>query len=282
MTGGDVLGATLESLFFLVLLYILYLPFRGRTQPNSTGGVLEGQAGRNNYGYVLGNDLYAYPAYGNFHGLDISLPIEMPHIYLDSLRSGGHGVGAVFDSNQRISLEGDFDKYFAVFVPQKYESIALSILSPDVMATLEDKAWDFDVEIYGSHLRIISNKKPLKDIELQQRMLAVAQEILPEIEGRMRSWTEANTREAYTQDLFVYPSKGVRIFGRYMSWARFWLSVFWCMCVLGFLMAGVSLFAEGHVAQALGAMVVTVIVFAALELFTTRSEQLVKFWARRS
>ena len=56
------------------------------------------------------------------------------------------------NKSQALSLEGNFDSYFTLYVPTKYEKDALYIFTPDVMARLIDSSRDFDIEIIGSNI----------------------------------------------------------------------------------------------------------------------------------
>ncbi len=47
------------------------------------------------------------------------------------------------DGAKQLELEGNFDNYFEVFVPQGFEVDALQILAPDVMADLIDNYKEF-------------------------------------------------------------------------------------------------------------------------------------------
>jgi hypothetical protein len=81
--------------------------------------------------------------------LAITLPAPLPHLYLDSL-ANGRSPGDLPTSvakQQRLSLEGDFDRHFAAFAPTGYGTDALYALTPDVMAALIDDASAFDVEV---------------------------------------------------------------------------------------------------------------------------------------
>ena len=53
----------------------------------------------------------------------------------------------VISNSQRISLEGDFDKYFTLYAPKQYEIDVRYILTPDVMAALVDQSSLFDIEL---------------------------------------------------------------------------------------------------------------------------------------
>jgi hypothetical protein len=78
------------------------------------------------------------------------LPIALPHIVLDA--HGNNAIGRArlpiaFAKDQRLSLEGDFDRFFTLFCPEGYETDALYLFSPDTMAVFVDEAAPFDVEL---------------------------------------------------------------------------------------------------------------------------------------
>ncbi|GAA3596599.1 hypothetical protein GCM10022198_20670 [Klugiella xanthotipulae] len=81
--------------------------------------------------------------------LAFQLDRRLPHIVLDSLSNNPlwSNLPDAFNRDQRLSLEGDFDRYFTLYCPREYERDALYILTPDVMALLIDHAAPFDVEI---------------------------------------------------------------------------------------------------------------------------------------
>ena len=92
--------------------------------------------------------------------------------------------------------------------------MALSILAPDLMATLEDYAATFDVEIYGSCIRIISNREVLHDDLLLSQLQVVAQKVMIEVDHRLQSWGPEDSRAALKEDLRIYQSRGRRMRGR--------------------------------------------------------------------
>jgi len=277
--NGDILGALLSTVLTLLAMSVIYLVVR-RLAPNTTAGILMSRS-QTEYGYVYGNNIKSYTAFGNFHGIDIRLPVEMPHIYLDSLKAGGHGVNTVIDSSQRIDLEGDFSQYFNVFVPVGYEAVALSIITPDVMEVLKLHASRFDVEIYGSHLRIISNRPVLNDPEQYAAIMQVAEYLLKEIEDRIPSWTQANTLASIDQDLHVYSAGGFRVMGRYITSSRLWLTLWWAMCLVGLFSLGVFCVYSGNSAVGWGCLLTSAVLFAILQLFSHYTEAQARFWSRR-
>lgn len=82
---------------------------------------------------------------GTSLGWYLAVPLErpLPHMVLARRGSGFdrsvHGV--------RLSLEGDFDRYFDLVVPPGYEHDALYVFTPDLMALLIDHAAHADAEI---------------------------------------------------------------------------------------------------------------------------------------
>jgi hypothetical protein len=85
----------------------------------------------------------------------IRLAVPLPHIVLDAQRNNGSGnpdLPVSLASHQRLSLEGDFDRHFALYCPQGYEADALYLFTPDTMARLIDNAALFDIEIIDDYL----------------------------------------------------------------------------------------------------------------------------------
>lgn len=79
----------------------------------------------------------------------IKLGAAMPHI---SLLSTGHRTPALAAyaapaRDQRLSLEGDFNRHYELYCPSGYERDALYLFTPDVMARLIDEVHGFDVEL---------------------------------------------------------------------------------------------------------------------------------------
>jgi hypothetical protein len=81
----------------------------------------------------------------------VKLERRLPHMVLVSRKPFGKRRAATFPlplkRNQVLSLEGDFNSYFTLYVPQQYERDALYIFNPAVMARLVDEAAGCHVEI---------------------------------------------------------------------------------------------------------------------------------------
>jgi len=95
------------------------------------------------------------PSSGPTGYLAITLPRRMPHMILDA-RGNDPAFGSSLPRppmvDQRLSLEGDFDSHFRLFVPRGYERDALVVFTPDLMALMIDEAGDFDVELRDDRL----------------------------------------------------------------------------------------------------------------------------------
>ena len=95
------------------------------------------------------------PRHG-FRYLTMGLSRDLPHLMIDSLRNGS--LRSLLPGTERMSLEGDFDRYFAVYAPKGYERDALEILTPDVMACLIDYGRNWDIEVVEDRLIVASSK----------------------------------------------------------------------------------------------------------------------------
>jgi hypothetical protein len=85
----------------------------------------------------------------------ITLDTALPHIVLDAVGNNsilGSGMPTSYGAAQRLSLEGDFDRYFDLYCPEGYERDALYLFSPDVMARFVDTVAVFDIEIVDNTL----------------------------------------------------------------------------------------------------------------------------------
>lgn len=65
------------------------------------------------YTYVIGDNLHYGDMPGAFNGVDVVMPASLPHIYLDGRVHENHkGPRHFMPDNQRLELEGDFNKIF--------------------------------------------------------------------------------------------------------------------------------------------------------------------------
>ena len=86
----------------------------------------------------------------------IPLPSEAPRITLRSRRGGGalSVLPRRPTGGSQLRLEGDFSDVFEVSVPTGYETDALYVLTPDLMAIILDESAQLDLEIVDSTLHV--------------------------------------------------------------------------------------------------------------------------------
>ncbi|WOF23241.1 hypothetical protein N8K70_00805 [Microbacterium betulae] len=92
----------------------------------------------------------------------IRLDAPLPHIVLDALGNNsvfGSNLPVGFAKQQRLSLEGDFDRHFALSCPEGYEADALYLFTPDIMARFLDHAGELDVEIVDDWLFLYTRRQ---------------------------------------------------------------------------------------------------------------------------
>ena len=111
--------------------------------------------------------------------LALRLDRKLPNMVLDSKANNtflGSDLPAHFSRDQILSLEGDFDKHFTLYCPKEYETDALYVFTPDVMALFIDDAGSFDVEIVDDWMFVYSPKRfPALDPATYQRLFTIIQ-----------------------------------------------------------------------------------------------------------
>ncbi|MCW2162944.1 hypothetical protein B0I12_000070 [Microbacterium hydrothermale] len=92
----------------------------------------------------------------------VRLDTPLPHMVLDAVGNNGlfgaSNLPVTFGRGQRLSLEGDFDRHFALYCPEGYERDALYLFTPDVMARFIDNAAALDVEIIDDWLFLYARR----------------------------------------------------------------------------------------------------------------------------
>ncbi|PCE15053.1 hypothetical protein AUC47_14795 [Microbacterium sp. SZ1] len=125
--------------------------------------VLRGTAPRfvefGNYQYTTSNGKQSQTHRWGY--VAVKLDVPLPNIILDALGNNtlGRSLAAGFRRDQRLSLEGDFDRYFSLYCPEGYEVDALYLFTPDVMARFIDHAAELDVEIVDDWLFLYTKRE---------------------------------------------------------------------------------------------------------------------------
>ncbi|MBB5631779.1 hypothetical protein BKA04_000002 [Cryobacterium mesophilum] len=94
----------------------------------------------------------------NWGYIAIRLDRMLPQMVLDATSNNflGTNLPVTFSRDQKLSLEGDFDRYFTLYCPREYEADALYVFTPDLMARLVDEAATLDVEIVDDWMFLYS------------------------------------------------------------------------------------------------------------------------------
>lgn len=89
------------------------------------------------------------------------LPRRLPNMVLDAKLNNmllKSTMPSTVQGNQTLSLEGDFNKYYTLYVPKQYEADALYVFTPDVMELLIKTGARYDIEIIDNVLYVYNNK----------------------------------------------------------------------------------------------------------------------------
>ncbi len=129
----------------------------------------------------------------------IRLDRMLPQMVLDAKSNNflGTNLPSVFSRKQVLRLEGDFDRYFTLYCPQEYESDALYVFTPDLMARLVDEAALFDVEIVDDWMFLYSAKPfDLADRATLERVFRVVDTVGARTLDRTRRYADAKVAGA--------------------------------------------------------------------------------------
>ncbi|MGF3056491.1 hypothetical protein [Microbacterium sp. YY-01] len=113
-----------------------------------------------NYTYSTGSGKNETTHHWGYVAIKLNTPL--PNIVLDAVGNNslfGSNLPARFARGQRLSLEGDFNKYFQLYCPEGYERDALYLFTPDIMARFIDHASQLDAEIIDDWLFLYSSRK---------------------------------------------------------------------------------------------------------------------------
>ncbi|MGC0273459.1 hypothetical protein ACO0LV_10765 [Pseudactinotalea sp. Z1739] len=91
----------------------------------------------------------------------VALPAPQPHLILDATADGPAPRELPRpDPGQQILRGGTFDRSFRVFAPRAYETDAMFLLTPEVMAALADHAPRFNIELRDDSLVFFTRSLP--------------------------------------------------------------------------------------------------------------------------
>lgn len=141
----------------------------------------------------------------------MSIPLDrhLPHMVLDTTADDTKffgvrqsNLGMSFTEDQVLRLEGNFNDYFTLYAPKEYETDALYVFTPDLMARLIDEASSFNAEIIDNDLYIYSiESMPLDRPETYQRFLKIFETVGPKALKQTRNYRDARSQVSGAVDV---------------------------------------------------------------------------------
>lgn len=183
------------------------LLFSGRngTDPASEN-VLRGMAPRvvefGDYAYTVSNGKSSTRVRRGY--IAIRVDNLLPNIVLDAKGNDGPFGGLSLDRNQRLSLEGDFDRFFTLYCPTGYETDALYLFTPDIMLRLMTQAAVLDVELVDNWIFFYANRSiPSMDPAVWAWLFSLVHAMLTKLEQWER-WRDERLAG-------VHPGSGIAV-----------------------------------------------------------------------
>ncbi|MBH1956561.1 hypothetical protein I8H84_03180 [Candidatus Saccharibacteria bacterium] len=136
----------------------------------------------------------------------IKLPRRLPHMVLDATANNTFGrfsnLPVTFRDSQKLSLEGDFDKYFTLYAPAEYKADALYVFTPDVMQLFIERIHTFDAEIIDDDLYLYSPRLfELDSPASLQALLDLVDSIYPKLYNQSSYYADSKVGERAVNDI---------------------------------------------------------------------------------
>lgn len=163
-------------------------------------------------------------AYKVRHFFGLYLPKALPHLLVNA-KDNQNDVPLSWLSHtdekvSKLSLEGDFDRYFTLYAPRKYDTDARVIFSPDVMSALIRDAKHYDMEIIGDRMYFYCDTIDWLDEAFWQRVDNLATVVEKEIDRQAIHYTD----EHDGQELEVAQNgMGLHMILDLPLWAKLWI-----------------------------------------------------------
>lgn len=149
--------------------------------------------------------------------LSLSLPRRLPHMIL-SAKPYSFALPGDLAQNQHLSLEGDFDNYFKLYVPNGYERDALYVFTPDIMQLFKDNLSAFTIEIIDDRFYIYNGSKfRLTDPKLYARLFELLSAVMTKFDRQINFYTDDNIK--------LRTSNIIAPQGRILKYRSYWYSL---------------------------------------------------------
>ena len=208
------MGQLIGLLLFIIFVVVIH---RSMYAKNKQGVITIKD---HEYSYLLG-DAIILLGQVRARGIDILLPTHVPHIYLDS-HSDSKFIGTAYhiDIQQKVSLEGDFDRYFQTFIANGFTAEGLSFLTPDLLQVLISTSNKYDLEFYENHLKIFSKRRVYENTERESEVLKIAETVLQQIDHKLKSWSSRNAKNSKYANLKVSQDFNLKFGTSYTAFNR--------------------------------------------------------------
>ena len=143
-----------------------------------------------NYSYVIGEGKNQIGRVFGF--VHFKLSRRLPNILLSSHQDDHLTKKLPLrpDTSQRLSLEGNFDDYFSLFVPKGYEEDALTIFTPDVMQMMIKAVHAYTCEIVDDDFYIYTDQFKSKDPGQFKEVLSMLTVLMPMFERQSQNYRD--------------------------------------------------------------------------------------------
>lgn len=135
---------------------------------HKTGIIINGEVRKHDCQMFLGKYTVGHGKNSrDYHYTVVRVPLAatFPHVLLDGQKNSTR-VEGLKHTMQRVSLEGDFDKHFRLYIQKGEHVDALSVITPDVMQTLIDNNLAQDIELSENYIYFMtqSDSRGLKTL----------------------------------------------------------------------------------------------------------------------
>jgi hypothetical protein len=177
---------------------------------------------------------------GNFHSdrnqntrgpldrgyLAVKLHRSLPHMVLRATSNGtSRGIPGTIDTTQVLSLQGDFNRHFSLYAPKSFESDALYVFTPDLMALLIDEASAFDAEIVDDWIIFVSPERlTFHSPSVVTRLMRIVEIVGAKTFGQADHYRDDRADGTSVGNIITPPRLGLRF--RTVTWASLF-AVFW-------------------------------------------------------
>ena len=144
----------------------------------------------------------------------LKLTRRLPNMVLDARKNNLFGkfsnLPDSFNKDQTLSLEGNFNDYFTLYAPRQYETDALYVFTPDVMAAIVDAGLAYDMEVVDDNLMIYSTIPFKLDSEqFLRQLLGIISKIGAELRDQSKRYADERVGDR-TQNIVAEPGRRLK------------------------------------------------------------------------